>query len=137
MPLLRFCDDLYEVCTKSKDLNRMKKTKQKYHTVRTVPKSNRKIAERDKIGAPNSQIRDCFISLLCTNTSIRKSDGIKLALLVQTSPLSDMLLSCKCISHVRKMQTFDNKQHLNKLYFDYVRTINMHLLKSVLPVRFF
>jgi len=111
-------------------------TKQKYHTVRTVSKSNRKIAERDKIGTPNSQIRDCFISLFGTSTSIRKSDGVKLVLLVQTSPLSDKFRSCKCVSHVSKMQTYDNKQHLNKLYFNYVRTINMYLLKLVLPVRF-
>jgi hypothetical protein len=30
----------------------------KYHTVETVPKTNRKIVERDKIDNPNTQIHD-------------------------------------------------------------------------------
>ena len=35
---------------------RMKYTK--YHTVGTIPKSNTKIVERDKIDTPNTQTRD-------------------------------------------------------------------------------
>jgi hypothetical protein len=30
----------------------------KYHTVGTIPKSNTKIVERDKIDTPNTQTRD-------------------------------------------------------------------------------
>ena len=52
------------------------KTK-KYHTVRTVPKSNRKIAERGKIDTPNTQIYDGSLFMLGTGTSI-KSGRVKL-----------------------------------------------------------
>ena len=45
----------------------------KYHTVRTVPKSNRKIVESDEIGTPNTHIHDRSLSLFCTSTSIKKS----------------------------------------------------------------
>jgi len=43
----------------------------KYHTVGTVPKSNRKIVERGKIDIPNTQIYDRSFSWLgtcCTST---------------------------------------------------------------------
>jgi len=69
-------------------LNNMKK--QKYHTVRTVPKSNRKIVESGKIDTPN--IHDRSLSWLGTCTSI-KSGGIKLVSWGQTSPLSEMMWS--------------------------------------------
>jgi hypothetical protein len=36
----------------------------KYHTVRTVPKSIRKIVERGKIDITNTQIHDCLFLLL-------------------------------------------------------------------------
>ena len=48
-----------------------------YHTVRTVPKSKRRIVERDQIYTPNTQIHDHSIPWLGTGTSI-KSDIIKL-----------------------------------------------------------
>jgi hypothetical protein len=35
--------------------------KEKYHTVRTVPKSNRKIVERGKLDTSNTQIQDCSL----------------------------------------------------------------------------
>ena len=34
----------------------------KHHTVRTVPKSNRKIVERDKFDTPKTQIHDRSLS---------------------------------------------------------------------------
>ena len=48
---------------------------QKYHTVGTIPKSNRKIVERGKIDTFNTQIYDHWLSLLGTGTSIN-SGGI-------------------------------------------------------------
>ena len=42
------------------------KTKQKYHTVGTVPESNIKIVERGTIDTPNSQIHDCSFVWLGT-----------------------------------------------------------------------
>jgi hypothetical protein len=50
----------------------------KYYTVRTVPKSNRKIVERVEIDISNRQIHDRSLSWLGTGTSI-KSGGVKLA----------------------------------------------------------
>ena len=51
----------------------------KYHTVRTIQKSNLKIVERGKNDPPNKQIHDRSISWLGTGTSI-KSGGVKLVL---------------------------------------------------------
>jgi hypothetical protein len=67
-------------------LNKIKN--QKYHTVRTVPKSNRKIVESGKIDTLN--IHDRSLYWLGTGTSI-KSGGIKLISWDQTSPLSEMM----------------------------------------------
>jgi hypothetical protein len=39
-----------------------------YHTVRTFPKSNRKIVERGKIDTPNTQIHDSLLFWLGTGT---------------------------------------------------------------------
>jgi hypothetical protein len=47
---------------------------EKYHTVGTIPKSNIKIVERGKIDISNTQIHDCPLSWLGTDTSI-KSGG--------------------------------------------------------------
>ena len=46
--------------------------KPKYHTVGTVPKSNRKIIETGEVDTPNTQRLDTSLSWLCTGTSIRK-----------------------------------------------------------------
>jgi hypothetical protein len=43
-----------------------------YHTVRTFPKSNRKIVERSEIDTTNTQIHDHSLSCLGTCTSIKK-----------------------------------------------------------------
>ena len=52
--------------------------KTKSLSVGTVPKSNRKIVERSKIGIPpNTQILDRSLSWLDTGTSM-KSGGVKL-----------------------------------------------------------
>jgi hypothetical protein len=42
-----------------------------YHTVGTIPKSNRTITERGKMDAPNTQIYDRSLSWLSTSTSIK------------------------------------------------------------------
>jgi hypothetical protein len=41
-----------------------------YHTLGTVPKSNKNITESDKIDILNTQIHDCSLSCLGTGTSI-------------------------------------------------------------------
>jgi len=69
-------------------LNKMKN--KKYHTVRTIPKSNIKILERGNIDAGNTQIHDRSLSWLGTDTLI-KSCWVKLVLWVQTSPHSQMM----------------------------------------------
>jgi len=61
----------------------------KYHTVRTVPKSNRKIVERGKIDTLCTQLN--VLPLSCTGTSI-KSGGAKLVLWAKASPLRQKLL---------------------------------------------
>jgi Cu/Ag efflux pump CusA len=61
----------------------------KYHTVRTVSKSNRKIVERRIIYNPNTQIYNCLLSWLVTSTSI-KSGGVRPILCAQISPLGEV-----------------------------------------------
>ena len=56
----------------------------KYHTVGTVPKSNKIIVEIDKIGTSNTHIHECSNSRLSTGISLRNG-GIKLVLFVHTS----------------------------------------------------
>jgi hypothetical protein len=51
----------------------------KYHTVKTVLKSTRKIVERVKIDTLNTKIQDCSLSWPGTGTSI-KSGEVKLVL---------------------------------------------------------
>ena len=51
------------------------KTK-KSHTVRTVPKSNRKIVKRDEMYTPKTEIYDCSLSLVDTVTLV-KSGQVK------------------------------------------------------------
>ena len=62
--------------------------------VGTVPKSNIKIVQRDKIDTTKTQIRvhDRSISWLGTDTSI-KSGGVKLVLWTQVSSLSNIMRS--------------------------------------------
>jgi len=45
--------------------------KKKYHTVGTIPKSDRKIVERGKMDTPSTQIQLRSLSWLCTDTSIK------------------------------------------------------------------
>ena len=49
-----------------------------------------------------SIINDRSLSWLGTDTSI-KSGGVKLVLWAQTSPLIEMMQSCKCFPHVNKI----------------------------------
>ena len=66
----------------------------KKHTVGTISKSNIKIVERGKINTTNTPIHVHSLSCLGTGTSI-KSGGVLLVLWTQTSPLSEMMWSCK------------------------------------------
>ena len=50
-----------------------------YHTVGTIPKSQCIIVDKEKIDTPNTQIHDCSVSWLDTDTSI-KSGAVKLVL---------------------------------------------------------
>ena len=69
------------------------------NTVRTIPKSNFEIVERDQIDAINAQIHDHSLSWFGTCTSI-KSGGVKLDIWSQTSLLSKMMRLCKCFPHM-------------------------------------
>ena len=68
--------------------------KKSNHSVGTNPKSNIKTTEKDQIDTSNTQIHDRSLFWLSTCTSIT-SGRIKLVLWSQTSPLSEMMLSCK------------------------------------------
>ena len=57
------------------DANERKKN---YHTVRTIPKSNIKIVERDKIDTPDTQIHDRPLSSQIAGTSVKRG-GVKIA----------------------------------------------------------
>jgi hypothetical protein len=48
-----------------------KSKKTNYHTVKKVPKSNRKILERGNIDTPSKQIYDRSLPLLSTGNSIK------------------------------------------------------------------
>ena len=76
-------------------INHTKLRKKKYHTVRTVPKFNRKIIERNKIHTLNKHIQDRSHSWQDTGTSV-KGDRVELILWAQISSLSEMMRSCKC-----------------------------------------
>ena len=52
----------------------------KYHTVGTIPKSNRKIVEKGKPDTCSTQIYDSSLSWLGNGTSIKKNGGVKLVL---------------------------------------------------------
>ena len=54
---------------------------------------------------PFTQIHDRSLFWLGTGTSI-ESGGVKLVLWAQSTPLSEMMWSCKCFLHVSKMSTF-------------------------------
>jgi hypothetical protein len=62
----------------------------KPETVGLIPKSNIKIVERDKNGAPNTQLHYRSFALLGTDTLL-KSGGVKLVLWTQISPLSELM----------------------------------------------
>jgi len=59
----------------------------KYHNVETIPNSNIKIKERGNIDNANTQMYDCSLSWLGTDTSIKQSGGIILVLWSQAFPL--------------------------------------------------
>jgi hypothetical protein len=67
------------------------------------------MAERGTMDTPNTPIHDRSFSCIGTGTST-KSDGAKLVLCFQTSPLSEVMRSCKCFPHVSKMPTLSHKQ---------------------------
>ena len=70
----------------------------KYHTVGTVPKSNRKIVEKKRqINTSNTQIFPIGAVIGI------KSGGVTLVLRAQASLLSEIRGSCKCFPRVNKM----------------------------------
>lgn len=79
-----------------------KKPENTFSTVGTVTKSNSKMVKRGNIDHSNTPIHDHTLSGLATCTSIT-SGGVKLVIRVQTSPLSHMMLSCKCFLYVGTM----------------------------------
>ena len=64
-----------------------------------------KIVEICKLDSSNTHLHDRPLSWHSTGTSMTKSDGIKLVLWTQTSPLSEMMRSCQCSQHVSKIPT--------------------------------
>ena len=79
--------------------NKMKN--KKYHTVRTVSKSIRKIVKSCKICTTNTHVHDRSLSWLGTNNSI-KSGNVKLVLWAQIFPI-EMMDSYKCLPCVSKL----------------------------------
>ena len=64
-----------------------------YQIVGRVPKSNRKIEERDKFDSLNTYIYDCSFSWLGTGTANKK--GLKQCYAPKLPLLSEMMHSCK------------------------------------------
>ena len=75
--------------------------KNKNTTLRTVPKSNRKIVENKAKLLPLNIIDRFELSLHGTGSSI-KSGRVKLVLWGQSTPLSEMTWPCKCFPNVSK-----------------------------------
>ena len=84
----------------------------KYPTVEAVPNCNRRIVEKGKIDTPNIQLHDWSLFWLSTGTSIR-SGRVKLVLWAQTSPLSEMMRSCKYFQHVSTMTILTSNRTIN------------------------
>ena len=59
-------------CIKTFTLGVKWKAKQKYNTIRTIPKSYWKLIERGKLDTPNTQITDRLLSLFDTGNSIKR-----------------------------------------------------------------
>ena len=65
--------------------SRNKMKNKKYHTARTIPKSNIKIAERGKIDAHNTQIHDRSLFHLCRGISMKTHGGVKIVVCAHTA----------------------------------------------------
>ena len=81
-----------------------KSKKTNYHTVKKVPKSNRKILERGNIDTPSKQIYDRSLPLLSTGNSIKinwrdvaSCMGINTPLLEKTKVIE--LSNCQMCHH--------------------------------------
>jgi hypothetical protein len=76
-------------------------------TIKLIPKSNRKIIERDKMYSPNTQIHHHSLFWVGTDALFFfRIAGVKLVLWVQTSTLDGIMLSFKCCPHMSEMSTF-------------------------------
>ena len=73
------------------------KNKPKYHTVRTISKSNGKIGE--SIDAPNTQIHERLLSWHGAGASM-KSDKAKLVLLDRTKPVVIIFINNTAVYHL-------------------------------------
>jgi hypothetical protein len=78
-----------------KQLQKSKKS----HTVRTVPKSNRKMVKRGQMYTPKTEIYNRSLFLVDTVT-LFKSGQVKLVLRSKISPPSEMMRSYKSFPHV-------------------------------------
>jgi hypothetical protein len=96
------------------------KTK-KYHTVRTVPKSNREIVETETKSIPLTHMRS--LSWFCAVISI-KSGGVLLVLWSQTCHFRELMLSWKCwCCHVSVdvvMQVYSTRRQIPTLTYTWV-----------------
>ena len=70
----------------------MNHIKEMKNTVGTIPKSNIKILERGKVGAHNTQIHNCSLSLSCLGTDTPIINGyVNLVISLPPPPLSEMI----------------------------------------------
>ena len=81
----------------------------------TVPKSERKIIEKGKIYTPDTHRHHHSLSWLGTGIST-KSGWVKLVLWDQTSPLSEIIWSCKSFLHVSKMSNPYEQRYYKECY---------------------
>jgi hypothetical protein len=93
-----------------------------------------KIARRGEIDTPNTPVDDRSISVLGTCISI-KGGGIKLILRAQTSPLSEMIRSCKCFTRVSKMSTLTYSNRMSSVIIKNV--IFLNIIYIINPASFY
>ena len=71
--------------------------------INTTLSNRQKMETEAKLIFSNSHLHERSLYWLDIATSIKKSGGVKPVLWTQTAPLSEMMRSCKCFTHVSKM----------------------------------
>jgi hypothetical protein len=56
-----------------------------------------------ELDTPSTHIHDRFLPWLGSDTSMKKNDGLKLLLRIQTSPLGEIMRSYQRFQHARNM----------------------------------